>query len=444
MGKPKLWRICTAPHASNRCTYTNRNTAPLEQRLDLRYVYDDVGNLTTILDKMNSDQVQTFGYDHLNRLTSAATNAAGGGQYTHTYAYNTLGNLTSYNGAGYTYGSSLHKHAVTAAHGVTFSYDANGNLTFRNAAGSANDHAQNFNVENELASVVNNGSTTTFTYDAAGIRVKTVRPSGKASYFPFPGYEEEVNGSITTRRITYAVAGQSVALRVQVVGGSNTLYYLHSDHLGSTSLATTTSGAVVGGSTARYYPFGDWRTEPTANLTDRGFTGHMHNNLGTGAEDIGLVYMAARWYSPTLGRFISADTIVPNPANPQSLNRYSYVRNSPLNMIDPTGHRECDDPPACEAGGPYKPPPASPPSLGDPLEGFYDIGFDYDPDPTRPAPEEGKPPSYHNGVDLGNDKDTPDDLLAIAVGRVRVADACTVDIILNKIEQVNGLNCMTE
>ncbi|MBK8987677.1 MAG: RHS repeat protein [Chloroflexi bacterium] len=67
----KLWRICTAPHASNRCTYTNRNTAPLEQRLDLRYVYDDVGNLTTILDKMNSDQVQTFGYDHLNRLTSS-------------------------------------------------------------------------------------------------------------------------------------------------------------------------------------------------------------------------------------------------------------------------------------------------------------------------------------------------------------------------------------
>ena len=60
------------------------------------------------------------------------------------------------------------------------------------------------------------------------------------------------------------------------------------------------------------------------------------------------------------------------------------------------------------------------------MEGFYDIGFDYDPDPTRPAPEEGKPPSYHNGVDLGNDKDTPDDLLAIAVGRVRVADACTV------------------
>jgi hypothetical protein len=41
-----------------------------------------------------------------------------------------------------------------------------------------------------------------------------------------------------------------------------------------------------------------------------------------------------------IGRFISADTIVPNPANPQSLNRYSYCLNNPLKYIDPTGHTE--------------------------------------------------------------------------------------------------------
>ena len=51
--------------------------------------------------------------------------------------------------------------------------------------------------------------------------------------------------------------------------------------------------------------------------------------------------MNARWYLPGLGRFISADTIVPNPTNPQSYNRYSYVRNQPLNFTDPTGHRQC-------------------------------------------------------------------------------------------------------
>lgn len=44
-----------------------------------------------------------------------------------------------------------------------------------------------------------------------------------------------------------------------------------------------------------------------------------------------------------MGRFASADTVVPNPNNPQSFNRYSYVNNSPINFNDPTGHL-CNDP----------------------------------------------------------------------------------------------------
>jgi hypothetical protein len=43
-------------------------------------------------------------------------------------------------------------------------------------------------------------------------------------------------------------------------------------------------------------------------------------------------------YNPLIGKFVSADTIVPNRARPQSLNRYSYVENRPLNLVDPTGH----------------------------------------------------------------------------------------------------------
>ncbi len=48
--------------------------------------------------------------------------------------------------------------------------------------------------------------------------------------------------------------------------------------------------------------------------------------------------VVARYYDATIGRFISPDTIVPNPANPQSLNRYSYCYNNPLKYIDPSGH----------------------------------------------------------------------------------------------------------
>jgi len=51
----------------------------------------------------------------------------------------------------------------------------------------------------------------------------------------------------------------------------------------------------------------------------------------------------ARQYDPALGRFLQADTIVPNPANPQSLNRYSYTLGNPLRYTDPSGHR-CEEP----------------------------------------------------------------------------------------------------
>jgi len=57
-------------------------------------------------------------------------------------------------------------------------------------------------------------------------------------------------------------------------------------------------------------------------LSDKRFTGHQVE--GT------LYYMKARFYDPLLEHFMQPDRIVPEPANPQSLNRYSYVLNNPI------------------------------------------------------------------------------------------------------------------
>ena len=65
--------------------------------------------------------------------------------------------------------------------------------------------------------------------------------------------------------------------------------------------------------------------------TDRAYTGQREN------MELGLYYYNARYYVPGLERFLSADTIVPDPADPQSFNRYSYVNNNPVNDVDPTG-----------------------------------------------------------------------------------------------------------
>jgi len=91
------------------------------------------------------------------------------------------------------------------------------------------------------------------------------------------------------------------------------------------------------GSRTWYYPYGGIRDGGEGLPTDYTFTGQWSDG------DVRLVHMGARWYDPQIGRWISPDTIVPNPANPQSLSRYSYVYNNPLRYVDPTGHYSEDE-----------------------------------------------------------------------------------------------------
>jgi len=132
----------------------------------------------------------------------------------------------------------------------------------------------------------------------------------------------------------YYFGGKRVAMRKGAA-----VMWLHSDHLGNASLATDLSGNPVPGSETRYKPFGEIRFGSSGLPTDRRFTGYARER----ANYVGsLDFAQARYYSPLLGRFLSADTIVPRPDDPQAFNRYSYSRNSPLSRIDPTGHADCD------------------------------------------------------------------------------------------------------
>lgn len=55
-----------------------------------------------------------------------------------------------------------------------------------------------------------------------------------------------------------------------------------------------------------------------------------------------LINLNGRIYDPVLGRFLSADTIVPDPTNELAFNRYAYLENNPLNDTDQTGHTDDD------------------------------------------------------------------------------------------------------
>jgi RHS repeat-associated protein len=80
------------------------------------------------------------------------------------------------------------------------------------------------------------------------------------------------------------------------------------------------------------YPYGAERWNSGTLPTDYRFTGQRY------AGYIKLYAMGARWYDYYLNRFVQPDTIIPQPENPQSLNRYSYVYNNPLVYRDKDGH----------------------------------------------------------------------------------------------------------
>jgi len=143
--------------------------------------------------------------------------------------------------------------------------------------------------------------------------------------------------------------GSAMALTLPETGGDPvvTKYYFHAgkrvamdrdgvvqwlvgDHLGTMSLVLNANGTVH--SEARHYPYGEERWSSGTLPTDYRFTGQRSES------GLRLIHMGARFYDSALGRWISADTLVPDPGSPQSLNRYSYVYNSPLGFIDSSGH----------------------------------------------------------------------------------------------------------
>ena len=114
------------------------------------------------------------------------------------------------------------------------------------------------------------------------------------------------------------------------------VFFLHTDHLGGAAVVTDLSKAVV---RKMYYGiWGDIRSDVVpasaqASLSPReGFTGQSRD---PGTE---LLYYGARFYDPESARFVQPDSVVQAPLNPQNLNRYAYVANDPLNMVDPTGN----------------------------------------------------------------------------------------------------------
>jgi len=108
------------------------------------------------------------------------------------------------------------------------------------------------------------------------------------------------------------------------------VYFLLSDHLRSTTMTLNLDGSVK--SEMRYDAWGKTRYTSGTTPTERHYTGQIEES------GFGLYFYNARWYDSALGRFVQADTIIPQPGSPQGWDRYAYANNNPLSYTDPSGH----------------------------------------------------------------------------------------------------------
>jgi RHS repeat-associated protein len=274
----------------------------------------------------------SFAYDDLHRLSSVA------GDLSQNFKYDALGNMIANSRVGsYTYprsgpngcGAGLacpHPHAVQTAGAEKYTYDANGNMIKRNG------QQLRWNAENQLQLITTaKNRAVRYSYDAWGDRVLQERlRNGKVTERTF-FFAPYVDDSTSAGLNKYFYAGDRLVARKNSTG----TFTYHSDRLGSTRLVTDRTGRPR--QRYDYQPFGERVGQPTSTFSnDIRFAGQRIDDL------TGLVYMNARFYDPRLARFASADSLVPDPFEPQALNRYAYAYNNPTSYTDPSGHQPED------------------------------------------------------------------------------------------------------
>ena len=310
--------------------------------MSLTYAYNNTGTVASVVGTVNGATVnEQYRYDALKRLTNY-TITSGGSTTTGWYEYDNIGNRVrqklnstitrySYNSGNELTNSTKYSAPLTT---TNYSYDSDGNMKTQNVTSSGTIRwGYTWSSASRLTAVTNSTGLARYAYDGGGRRVEAIEGSS-TWFFAYQDTNILYKYQLNYGNFAYVYAG---GLKIcVVVNVSWDIYYYHTDALGSTRIITYTDSTYV--YVNNYQPFGQ----------DNGRPQGVYQNRATDKYDgkpysaaTGLYYYYQRWYDPSIGRFISSDPKHGEISNPQSLNLYIYVVNSPVTLSDPNGLDGC-------------------------------------------------------------------------------------------------------
>jgi RHS repeat-associated protein len=250
-----------------------------------QYRWGNLTNETGITGKTN--------HEGLNTSASPLNQLAG-------FGYDPAGNMTGNGGITYVYDAE--NRLVWTTGGYRYIYDGDGNRVEKCVAGSA------------ITACPTSGTNGTLYW-----------MGGSSAALD----ESDLSGNMLEQYVFFG--GARVARRDV---SPSAVHYYFSDQVGSHSVVANAAGTACE-QDIDYYPYGGQENDYCPNVAQHyKFNGKERDN------ESGLDYFIARHYASSLGRFMSVDPVTITPErkmDPQQLNRYAYVRNSPLRLTDPTG-----------------------------------------------------------------------------------------------------------
>jgi RHS repeat-associated protein len=350
--------ISSTSYLNNTISYTRNNLGLATQINNINLSYNDTKNLSSItfpntqtenytfnkvgeLTKLENTDTINYTYNQISQVTQKEINGN-----SIDYTYDDIGRLTQANTQNYTYdkaGNNLEDNAtyntktnqLLASDKFTLTYDDNGNLKTKTNKENNQTKFYTFNARNQLLEVIskdeNNQTlkTLTFTYDGLNRRYSktiTTNDTNTTYKYLYDGYDivailDQDNNPLST--ITH---GESIDQPLSITTNNQTYYYQR-DHQGSITALVDEDNNIVESYSYDAYGRIVSNTKSVETNNPYGYTARVF-------DDEDLYYYRARYYDPSLQRFLSLDPIGFSSGD---FNFYRYVENDPVNFVDPWG-----------------------------------------------------------------------------------------------------------